>query len=236
MIFITYVLIIALIFFGGKFISHRRSQRINQLGIDARNKSAIRTWKYLQNSLLTFSVLTALSTMLNWSYNNTDGWSRDYHRGILSLGGIVTFLSGVIGTIFIIRDRTTEDGRPVSRTYLAVCWLSVAGVAGVVIGLIQIHNNFATPQAIIGSGIFTFFYLVLSIIAFYVIQSSGFGRTNSIDSEMIARTVTETIVKNQPTATLGTNSVADELTKFAELLEKGLITQEEFDAQRKKLL
>lgn len=34
----------------------------------------------------------------------------------------------------------------------------------------------------------------------------------------------------------GTTSVADELTKLAGLLEKGLITKEEFEAQKAKLL
>ena len=33
-----------------------------------------------------------------------------------------------------------------------------------------------------------------------------------------------------------TNSVADEIMKFKELLDKGVITQEEFEAKKKQLL
>ena len=39
-----------------------------------------------------------------------------------------------------------------------------------------------------------------------------------------------------PAPTPAPASVADELLKFSELLEKGVISQEEFDAQKAKLL
>ena len=42
--------------------------------------------------------------------------------------------------------------------------------------------------------------------------------------------------KNSPVVVAGTISNADELKKFKELLDLGIITQEEFDAKKKQLL
>ena len=42
--------------------------------------------------------------------------------------------------------------------------------------------------------------------------------------------------KNAPVVVAGTLSNADELKKFKELLDMGIITQEEFDAKKKQLL
>ena len=47
---------------------------------------------------------------------------------------------------------------------------------------------------------------------------------------------TETTSKNTPEPTTPTTSAADELKKFKELLDMGIITQEEFDTKKKQLL
>ena len=42
--------------------------------------------------------------------------------------------------------------------------------------------------------------------------------------------------QNAPTQVVAETSAADELKKFKELLDMGVITQEEFDAKKKQLL
>lgn len=44
------------------------------------------------------------------------------------------------------------------------------------------------------------------------------------------------VVENKPVQTAATTSAADEIKKFKELLDCGIITQEEFDAKKKQLL
>ena len=43
-------------------------------------------------------------------------------------------------------------------------------------------------------------------------------------------------IENQPVPQVATSSAADEIKKFKELLDSGIITQEEFDAKKKQLL
>ncbi len=42
--------------------------------------------------------------------------------------------------------------------------------------------------------------------------------------------------RNAPVVVASTTSAADEIKKFKELLDMGIITQEEFDAKKKQLL
>ena len=50
------------------------------------------------------------------------------------------------------------------------------------------------------------------------------------------RTETKNDTKSSPTTLIVSTSAADELKKFKELLDMGIITQEEFDAKKKELL
>ena len=55
-------------------------------------------------------------------------------------------------------------------------------------------------------------------------------------SEEIAKFQVQNRPQCEPTASAGSTSCADELKKFKELLDAGVITQEEFDTKKKQLL
>lgn len=61
-------------------------------------------------------------------------------------------------------------------------------------------------------------------------------KCNSTDLSVISKEESAAALKSEQTPALGTVSVADELKKFKELLDMGVITEEEFNAQKAKLL
>ena len=77
------------------------------------------------------------------------------------------------------------------------------------------------------------FLLWIVFFPMYLIKRSS--NTTSVKPTLtrIVEQVSEPLRQNQNTMPA---SIADELRKFADLKEQGLITQDEYEAQRKKLL
>ena len=176
------LLIYIVVFVGGFYIWRHRHPK---------KEGISHTWRRTQNGLLTFSVLTAISTVVPWSSQVVSYPMTQMNPGIVSPGGIV-------------------------------------------VGGITIANNLLTTEAGIGiSGFFSIGLFVYSVIVFGALRKSGLGMRSTTSPERIAQVVTDTIIKHKVNSEA---SVADELIKFADLLERGLLSEEEFNVQRRKLL
>ena len=219
------LLIYIVVFVGGFYIWRHRHPK---------KEGISHTWRRTQNGLLTFSVLTAISTVVPWSSQVVSYPMTQMNPGIVSPGGIITFAGALLTTILVLRDRTANGSHPVRTTYLAICWLSLMSIVGIVVGGITIANNLLTTEAGIGiSGFFSIGLFVYSVIVFGALRKSGLGMRSTTSPERIAQVVTDTIIKHKVNSEA---SVADELIKFADLLERGLLSEEEFNVQRRKLL
>ena len=78
----------------------------------------------------------------------------------------------------------------------------------------------------------TYFYIIIGAFALIVILSF----VNSIIQKKVKKEASETTSKDTNEAAIAETSNVDELKKYKDLLDSGVITQEEFDTKKKQLL
>ena len=83
---------------------------------------------------------------------------------------------------------------------------------------------------------FFFFFFTSSIPAFSLYSIAGAGVTEKKIKDEKQEEIEKTDKKTKEKKSEKYNSLVDELTKLGELKEKGLLTEEEFNEQKKKLL
>ncbi|MCX6292251.1 MAG: SHOCT domain-containing protein [Bacteroidetes bacterium] len=85
-------------------------------------------------------------------------------------------------------------------------------------------------------GAFAWSVILSPIIGLIIVLTSETNASIASKAQFKARMAEQSKQYEIEQAVKGKTNVADELLKFKELLDKGVITQEEFDIQKKKLL
>lgn len=155
--------------------------------------------------------------------------------------------SGLFGTKWfgvdygdIIDFSLDEDGQTITSGGLgtAAAGALLFGPAGAVVGAVVGKKNAGACESLtitVTTKDMERTTLTHSFISAKVKKDSYDYKTASKEARECASKLTQIIAMNQPQET-GQPSTADELLKMKQLLDCGAITQEEFDALKKKLL
>ena len=140
---------------------------------------------------------------------NFNGVEIIQHKNIMPEVKLFIILSIACGvTIFFLRE----------RTQIAIC--AIGGIITLLIAYLIAHNKNDAIDLRVGSYFAIIAYSITSVTSFLDISFNNF-------------TETHVIKKSSSSPKIG---VAEELKKLKELLDSGIITQQEFDTQKRKLL
>ena len=202
------------------------------------NKTSTETLDDIFTVNVVLCVLVGLSFLLPWANRVTVYPMKESINGLTIVNSSYFLLMPIITSVGVVSYRRKRAF--VYAYMMAAC--SILGIGGVIYGFSRIHN------ALINTGPGIFATLVLSIASLAIsctyiagLHKSGEGlsasemRTSYV--KKLANTVAEAIRSTDSYELHPSNtSNADELLKFSDLKEKGIISPEEFEIQKKRIL
>ena len=177
---------------------------------------------------ITASLLRDYDVSVNLVYPVFNPLSPTINSMLLSVPAIGFLVCAIVDIIYLKKnpdDAVKEPADPKHKKALIFYCLSVASIIVLLLVASFISSNVATLIWIIKYFWQGYILLIIAAIVFYVIGNS-MTPVKKAKKEQVA----------QPNVTVQQVSSADELKKYKDLLDAGIITQEEFDAKKKQLL
>lgn len=173
---------------------------------------------------------------------------KEIIKGKTSSLGVMCFVLAVI--VFLLTFVTYEVFWNNAITAIEVCF----GVGLIVIGVLQNGSTIIVTDKRVSGKTKTGKQVDIPLNMISSVGSSSFAQTVSIASSSgrmsfcisnavdVANEINKLLISNQDNASKNSSPIinqvssADELKQYKELLDSGVITQEEFDAKKKQLL
>lgn len=145
----------------------------------------------------------------------------------------------------MIRRFSTKDGGIAGAIELYSDHVIVSGIRQVDIPFDEVKSIDFKPKNLLGPGYIVFQTAYLSKMEYSILE--GFHQQNDGKITVInnkkaevvykfAKDTLEKYKKSKATGNTNSNNIADTLLKFKSLLDSGVITQAEFDEQKRKLM
>ncbi len=190
---------------------------------------------------IVLSAILLISTFLPWSSEGGSGVYLYTNRGIDYAWGVVIFILAFAQLVAYVYARTI-DLEPATKFRLDFAHTVIGVIALIGVAVSQKWNSdhwlfygTTTEYGLVVAGIAAFAVTAFAIIRMIAIRKSGVDLKARSTSKSMVEKVTEA-VQNQTHQAPQVASIADELKKFSDLREQGIITDDQFEAQRNKLL
>lgn len=181
-----------------------------------------------------FAVIQSWEYKDSFTYHGIKGLERseamslvgmNFGCGIGIIFGVLFYLALIAGIVFAIKQYMASGGK---RNSKIVCYISIAEIvlyaANSIACLVYTYDTEHWYDDVIPD--ITFFLLTLLVIASTVIIVLGYKKVKKLgikDEDMEKSTVSH-------------NYAIEDLKKLKDLLDSGVITQEEFDAKKNQIL
>ena len=190
---------------------------------------------------IVLSAILLISTFLPWSTAGGSGVYLYTNIGLVYSWGVVIIILAFAQLVAYVYARTI-DLEPATKFRLdfAHAVIGVIALIGVAASQKEISDAWIvdgsqSKYGIVIAGIAAFAVLLFAIIRMVEIRKSGVDLKVTSSAQSMVEKVTEAVQKQTHQAPQ-VASIADELKKFSDLREQGIITDDQFEVQRNKLL
>ena len=199
---------------------------------------SIRTYDEL-NIGIVLSAILLISPLLPWSsqVNEYDPSASISNIGLKYSWGVVVIILAFVQLVAYIYTRTLKL-EPAMKFRLDFVHAVTGVIAVIGVAISQKENSnlmVKTGVGLIVTGIAAFAAVVFAIVRMVELRKSGVDLKLRSSAQIMAEKVTEA-VQSQASQVSKVASIADELRKLSDLREQGIITDEQFETLRNKLL
>jgi hypothetical protein len=160
-------------------------------------------------------------------------------------GVVILAIGFILAASYIFEILTSPSDQIRFRISFVFAILEIIAIIGSCVAIYEIsgdiHANDLAAGARVGSGLYvTLIFAILGFIVAsaqtYAVWKTGGATMNVIKTSTRESTATRNAQSSESTAPQFTGSIAEELSRFGDLRDRGVLSEQEFQAQKNRLL